>query len=384
MARNPFTPTFGVSPPLLVGRSELLEDFTAALEDGPGAPGRMTLYTGARGTGKTVMLNEVEDLSRQQGWRVISETATPGFASRLVNEHLPGLLREIDPEGIKSKLTGINVPMGLGGASWKTDESHQVVPALRTQTTAACDLLARTGSGLLLTLDEVHHHQVDELRELASVLQHLVREEREIMFAGAGLPSAVSAVLNDDVLTFLRRADRHSLGRVSLDEVSIAIQEPIERTGRKISDALARRAASATSGYPFLIQLVGYHIWRQQPRHKVVSADDVHAGVVAARRRLGSLVHEPAIADLPAVARTFLLAMAHDDGPSKMSDVAARLDVDSNYASQYRLRLIATELIEPVGHGRVDYTMPYLREYLREHAALDAQRELPRGADSDL
>ena len=115
MARNPFTPTFGVSPPLLVGRSDLLEDFTASLEDGPGAPGRMTLYTGARGTDKTVMLNEVEDLARQQGWRVISETATPGFVSRLVNEHLPGLLREIDPEGTNSKLTGIIVPMGLGG-----------------------------------------------------------------------------------------------------------------------------------------------------------------------------------------------------------------------------------------------------------------------------
>lgn len=323
MARNPFTPTFGVSPPLLVGRSELLDDFATALEDGPGAPGRVTLYTGARGTGKTVMLNEVEDLARQQGWRVISETATPGFVTLLVSEHLPGLLREVDPEGTKSALTGINVPMGLGGASWKTDESHRVVPALRTQTTAACELLSEAGAGLLLTLDEVHHHQVGELRELASVLQHLVREEREIMFAGAGLPTAVNAVLNDDVLTFLR------------------------------------------------------------PRHKQVSADDVNAGVVAARRRLGSLVHEPAISDLPGVARTFLLAMAHDDGPSRMRDIAARLDVDGNYASQYRLRLIATELIEPVGHGRVDFTMPYLREYLREHAALEAQRELPRGDEQD-
>jgi Mn-dependent DtxR family transcriptional regulator len=93
-------------------------------------------------------------------------------------------------------------------------------------------------------------------------------------------------------------------------------------------------------------------------------------------------VHEPAIADLPGVARTFLLAMAHDDGPSKMSDIAARLKVDANYASQYRLRLIATELIEPVGHGRVGFTMPYLRDYLREHAALDAQRELPSGEES--
>lgn len=213
MARNPFTPTFGVSPPLLVGRSDLLDDFVTALEDGAGAPGRMTLYTGARGTGKTVMLNEVEDLARQQGWRIISETATEGLVSRLVREHLPTLLREIDPDGAKTRVTGVSAPMGLGGATWEAIDAHEVAPAFRTQLTAACDLLAANGTGLLITLDEIHHHVVLELREVATVLQHLVREEREIAFVGAGLPSAVSAVLNDDVLTFLRRADRHSWSR---------------------------------------------------------------------------------------------------------------------------------------------------------------------------
>lgn len=368
-----------MSPPLLVGRSDLLEDFVAALEDGPGAPGRMTLYTGARGTGKTVMLNEVEDLARQQGWRVISETATAGLVNRLVEEHLPALLSEIDPVGAKTQVTGVSAPMGLGGATWETGEVHRVSPALRTQITDACGLLASTGVGLLLTLDEIHHQVVPELRKVATVLQHLVREEREIAFVGAGLPSAVSAVLNDDVLTFLRRADRHQLGPVALPEVASAITSPIEHAERRIAPELASRAAEATGGYPFLIQLVGYHVWRQQSRHRDVSEDDVAAGIAAARRRLGSLVHEPALADLPGVARTFLLAMAHDDGPSKMSDIASRLDVDANYASQYRLRLIASELIEPVGHGRVDFTMPYLRDYLREHVALDAQRELPPG-----
>ncbi len=386
MARNPFTPTFGVSPPLLVGRADLLDDFVTAIEDGPGAPGRMTLYTGARGTGKTVMLNEVEGLARRQGWRVISETATAGLVARLVGEQLPMLLAEIDLADAKTKLTGISAPMGLGGATWESRDAHEASPALRTQLTAACDLLAQNKVGLLLTLDEIHHQQVSELREVATVLQHLVREEKEIAFVGAGLPQAVSALLNDDVLTFLRRADRHSLGRVPLADVAVAIAEPIECAGRRISAGLATRAAEATGGYPFLIQLVGYHIWRQQPRHKTITAADVEAGIVAARRRLGSLVHEPAIADLPGVARTFLLAMAHDDGLSKMSDIAARLRVDANYASQYRLRLIAAELIEPAGHGRVDFTMPYLREYLREHAALDAQRELPpgRGPSGDV
>ncbi len=159
----------------------------------------------------------------------------------------------------------------------------------------------------------------------------------------------------------------------------MAITEPIEHVERRIAPDLAPRAAEATGGYPFLIQLVGYHIWRQQPSHRDIAEDDVEIGIVAARPRLGSLVDEPALADLPGVARTFLVAMAHDDGPSKMSDIASRLNVDATYASQYRLRLIAAELIAPAGHGRVDFTMPYLRDYLREHIALDAQRELPPG-----
>jgi len=50
-----------------------------------------------------------------------------------------------------------------------------------------------------------------------------------------------------------------------------------------------------------------------------------------------------------------------------MADLQDRLGVDVNYASQYRLRLIAAELIESVGHGYVDFGLPYLREYLRDH-----------------
>ena len=36
---------------------------------------------------------------------------------------------------------------------------------------------------------------------------------------------------------------------------------------------------------------------------------------------------------------------------------------------QYGLRLIAAELIQPTRRGYVDFALPYLREYLREHVA---------------
>ena len=89
---NPFKPSFGVTPPILVGRDGPIEDFAEALEDGPGSSGRATIYTGARGSGKTVMLNAVEDRARSLGWVVISETASPGFVERIVRQWLGPLL----------------------------------------------------------------------------------------------------------------------------------------------------------------------------------------------------------------------------------------------------------------------------------------------------
>jgi hypothetical protein len=381
---NPFTPSFGVSPPLLVGRDEPLERFGEAFDDGPGSPGRATVYTGARGTGKTVLLNAVEDFARERGWLVISETASPGFVRRLVQEHLPALLRDQDPGAATTRFKGLTAPVVGGGATWDTTQNHVSAPGLRNQMTLLCDLLAEQGTGLLVTLDEIHQRQRDELRELATTVQHLFREGREMAFVGAGLPSAVSEVLSDEVLTFLRRADRYHLGRVSFDDVAEAIGTPIRDAGRSITLELSARAAQATDGYPFLIQLVGYQIWRLHPGDDEVSAEDVDVGILAALRRLGSLVVEPSLADLSNVDRTFLLAMAQDDGPSRMIDVANRLNCDANYASQYRLRLLAAELIETAGHGAVTFALPYLREYLREHGALDAQRGLTGGRATAL
>ena len=100
---NPFHPTFGVSPPLLVGRDHMLDEFTEALEDGPGSAGRATLYTGARVLGKTVMLNAVEDRAKVLGWVVISETAFPGFVARIGRQHLPGLLSSFDPDALRRR-----------------------------------------------------------------------------------------------------------------------------------------------------------------------------------------------------------------------------------------------------------------------------------------
>lgn len=370
-ARNPFKPSFGVSPPLLVGRDELIEEFGEALEDGPGAPGRATLYTGGRGTGKTVMLNAVQEKARSQGWLVIAETATPGLLTRLTEEHLPPLLAELDPVGKQRRLSGVSAPGGLGGATWETTELHRASPGLRSRIASLCGLLAGSGTGLLITVDELHRKLSQELEQLCAIVQHAFRDELELAFVGAGLPSAVSDLLGTGVLTFLQRAERHELGRVADSDVAVAIERPIVQAGRTIDADGLSLAVDATAGYPFLIQLVGHRIWRIHPDRREISLGDAEAGVEEARRRLGSLVHGAALKECSDVDKTFLLAMARDDGPSAIADIAARLDVSPAYANVYRARLIENRVIERAGHGKIDFATPGLREYLREHAAID-------------
>jgi len=373
MMPNPFHASFGVSPPLLVGRESVLENFVEALEDGPGSSGRATLYTGSRGAGKTVMLNAVEDRARERGWLVVSETATPGFVDRITRQHLPKLLREFDPATVRRRMKGFTAPLSIGRVDWDTAETHVVQAGLRSQLEVLTDLLVDHGTGVLVTLDEIHHKQLDELRELATTVQHAFREGRELAFAGAGLAASVSDVVNDDVLTFLRRAERHSLGSVAREDVERGFREPIEAAGRRIGDDALQVMVDGASGYPFLLQLVGAQTWRLHPDEEDITATDALEGVARARRRLGSLIHEPALSAASDIDKSFLLAMAHDDGPSRMADLQRRLNVDVNYVSQYRLRLIAAELIYSSRRGYVDFALPYLREYLREHAASDLQ-----------
>lgn len=314
------------------------------------------------------MLNAYEDVAKQLGWRVISESTTPGLLNRLITEHLPRLLAEEDPRQTNSRITSLS---GGGlSATRQVTERHPMEPGLRTQLEELARLLDERGNGVLITVDEVHRNEIADLRELGSVIQHCIREDLPVAFAGAGLPSSVSDLLSDKVSTFLRRADKRTMGAVLPDDVAAALEVPIMENGRQITPEALRTAVRGTGGYPFMIQLVGLHTWRSAGEALVIEEAHAERGVAQARRKVGDLVHASALADLSATDRSFLAAMAVDDtGPSKMGDIAERLGVDPTYAGQYRLRLLDAEMIRTAGYGQVDFTLPGLREYLRDHAA---------------
>ena len=123
-------------------------------------------------------------------------------------------------------------------------------------------LLDERGTGLAITLDEIHGADRDELAQLAASVQHFIRAGLPIALVFAGLPAAVSDLLNEGVATFLRRADRIDLHAAAIDEVETSYRETFAGLTHPIDPALIRTAAESTGGYPFLIQLVGYHVWQ--------------------------------------------------------------------------------------------------------------------------
>lgn len=387
---NPFRPGFGKSPPLLVGRDQELTDFTEALDDGPGAFGRTMLLVGQRGCGKTVMLNALEDAAKAVGWLVVSETASRGLLDRLVTDHLPRLLRDHDPRRVESEITGVSLPGIGGGIDRAVRHRHHPVPSLRSQLADLTDLQARRGCGLLITIDELHRgirtqgdsrergEVRNDLEELTTTLQHLVREEREIACVAAGLPGNVKELLTVPNLTFLRRAERFELDRLTPDQAATALHEPILNGGRRITrDALAA-AVAAAHGYPFLLQLLGQHMWRADRTAEEITLVHVQEATTKARADMGRLVHDIALDEVSDVDRAYLAAMALDTDRSSTRQIADRLDVTPDYAGVYRRRLIDAELIEERGRGFVGYTLPYFTDHMRTrpefHALLAGDR----------
>ena len=362
---NPFKPTAGGEPPLLIGRERVVRDFDKGLDNGVGAPGRIMLITGARGTGKTVMLTVLGDKARAHKWDVIEETASDGLCERLVSE-LCSKDSLIDKLIFAPSITIAGASVSLGEAELSPKRMPET---LRKAMSARLDALEKRDAGLMISIDETQAASRADLIAIATAIQHQIREKRNVSIVFAGLPQMISDLFDDEVITFLRRARTNVLANVPIDEVKESFAQTFEDSGMSLDTSLVEKAAVATAGYPYMIQLVGYYIWDAADAREstVISKEDVDEGIREARVDLDNAVCVPELHGLSKNDKAYLEAMAVSDGPSGTSEVAKRMGRSAKYAATYRKRLLDAYVIRQTDRGEVDFAVPFLREYLRGH-----------------
>ncbi len=362
--KNPFKPTAGKMPPVLVGRETVIDDFAEGMANGEGAPGRLMRITGPRGSGKTVLLSELASMAEEQGWLVVN-VAAGGNLLESISQKLQRqpLFSEISLK-FKTPVAELELNRDTSAASG--------FDRLIDETTHA---LTRRGVGLLVTIDEVQDASTDDLREIANVVQLMIRDEQNIAFVFAGITTGVMDILNGKSLTFLRRAKPEELDAIPLDEVGESLRVAIEGSGFSIDDDALAAATKATEGYAYLIQLVGYHVWRAAWRRArtdegetpiAIGLDDAQAGIAAALDEFERAVLETAISGLPKTAIDFVLAMSEMPDVVSTGDIAKRLGKTTGYLSPYRRRLISQQVIEQSAPGYVTFSIPFMREFLQK------------------
>ena len=362
---NPFAPTFGVEPPLLAGRDGILADITEAWEAGSTHPGYTTLLLGRRGSGKTVVLEALRKLAHARRWLTVPEAAaSPGLLNRLGHKAL-ALLNEQAHE-LSTDLTRTLWAAGIGLGS-DYDPAANLSRRVGNVLGALAAHLQASGAGFVITIDELHAGDTDELRMLGIVVQDIARIARLPMaFVGAGLPVLENTLLADTHVTFLQRCARHEIGFLDHAATWSALSEPIREHGGRLAPNAAEHGVAVSQGYPFMVQLMGFHAWEAAADPtSVVDLDDMRTGAEEARRQVGQLVIAPMWRDLSQGSQRFLAAMALNDGPSRPADLAARLGVSSGYISVYQGRLRTAGMIAPAGNRRLDFAIGAARQWIR-------------------
>ena len=355
---NPFNPAFGLRPEQFIGRDDIIDEFLKS-QNNPNNPWRSTLIVGVRGSGKTSILSDIQLRLKNTDTIVVSVSPDDDFLNRVLGQVYQQLPKTI--AGKISKIKNISVSYGVSISLDKDNREPDFTNTFDYQITKMLEPLRNKKTQVVFLIDESQKHSAD-IRTFISTYQQLIMKQLPVSLVMAGLPEVVSNILNDDVLTFLRRANRVDLENIDISLIKADYKNVFRHFGHMISENTLALAAAATQGFPYLIQLIGYYLWENISKR--FDGDLLEQTLIESKARLFKNVHQLVFDSLSNMDREFIFSMIEDTGSSRISDILNRLEKDKNYVTQYRSRLISKGVIKSSGHGLIVFTFPYMREFL--------------------
>jgi hypothetical protein len=382
--KNPFSPGAGSPPPELVGRDEILEKSRILLGRVlQGRSEKSILLVGLRGVGKTVLLNEIERMTRDNGYHTITlEAHEDKSLAALLPPHLRRLLFALDRMAglsekvrrglgvLKSFISGIRVKVGETefGIDIEpergTADSGDLEVDLPNLFIAVAEAAQDRKTAIALLIDEIQYLSEEELSALIMAMHKMQQRRLPLVLLGAGLPILTRLAGNSKSYAE-RLFEFPAIGPLSSRDADKALQDPVMRAGVKFSKEAIKEIVRLTQGYPYFIQEWGYQSWNHAGKTPI-SLTDVQTATTTVIRRLDENFFRVRFDRLTPREKEYLRAMAHlGPGAQRSSDIAEVLGVKVNSLGPMRAKLIHKGMIYSPAYGDMAFTVPIFDEFMR-------------------
>lgn len=380
--RNPFAPGAGSRPPELAGRDAILE--AARISCGRAIKGRSArslMLLGLRGTGKTVLLNEIGRNAEREGL-LISRVESPEGESlaRLIYPEMRKVMRSLSgveaakqfaTRGLKGlrnfasifkiDIAGVEVGVEPEPGLADTGDLQYDLPDLFMLIGKAAQAADR---GWVLLIDEVQYLSESDLSALIVALHRMSQEGLPVLLVGAGLPQI--ARLAGEAKSYAERLFQYpAVGPLDPVSAGLAIEKPIVEESAAIAPDALQSIIERTKGYPFFIQEWASVVWNNADGPEIYLAD-VDQSYAETLALLDEGFFKVRIDRLTKAEVQFVKAMADlGDGPYAMADIAQAMDRTQKSLGPARSSIISKGMIYSTDHGYLDFSVPLFAEFMR-------------------
>jgi hypothetical protein len=381
---NPFSPGAGSRPPELAGREDVVGAAEIALKRVIiGKSAQSQIFLGLRGTGKTVLLNEVLEIAEREGYiaafieapenKSLTEMIYP--AMRQVLRKLSGLekAKYMATKGLKAlrgfasafKISLGDIEIGVEPDPGVADSGNLEVD-LGEMFEAIGRAAKAADKGWVLLIDEVQYLETNELAAVIVAVHRMSQRNLPVMVFAGGLPQI--AKLSGDAKSYAERLFVYpKIG--ALDEIAArdAILKPLAAENVQIESQAIERINEKTGGYPFFLQEWGHHAWNVADGSPI-ETDDIDLATKRALARLDEGFFRVRFDRLTNAEVEYVEAMASlGKGPYKVNDVAKALQKQPKSLGPRRASIITKGMIYSPSYGEIDFTVPLFDDFLRRN-----------------
>lgn len=380
---NPYTPGAGSYPPELAGREQQIENFRVLLKRmSLGKPQKSMIVTGLRGVGKTVLLNTLNDIAEEYGFKtakveITHETNVRQLMARLVRKIIVSLSPKNRMKEHAKKALGVLKAFSITtaeGVEFSLDA--EAIPGLADSGNLEedlTDLLIAAGkaakehhSGIIFLIDEIQFLKKNDLEAIIAALHEVTQKKLPLALVGTGLPQIPT--LAGEAKSYAECLfDYPIIGKLDPQSAKRALELPAEKEGVTFRQDATKAVLNFTQGYPYFLQEYGRHVWNIA-KNDIINPKDVTEAEIRVISALDESFFRVRIGRSTKAEIRYMSAMAAlGEGPHKSQAIAKKLGRKMQSLSPTRNSLISKGLIYSPEYGLTEFTVPRYDEYMRRN-----------------